>query len=76
METIITNRLKHHLESNNLISENQCGFRNTRSTTDQLIRLETAIKQAFNSVRKVDRNLIAVFIDLEKHSTLYGPKAL
>ena len=38
METIITNRLKHYVESNNLISKNQCDFRNKRSTTYQLIR--------------------------------------
>ena len=65
-ETMINNRLKYHLESNNLLSNNQSGFRNNRSTLDQLIRLESNIKLAFNNKYKSKRYLIAIFLDLEK----------
>ena len=76
METNTSNSLKYYIECNKLISENQCGFQNQRSTTDQLIRLETAIKLAFNSKRKSDRNFIAVFIDREKAPDLLWTNGL
>lgn len=66
METMVNNRLKHHLEQNQLLAETQSGFRNKRSTLDQLIRLEANIKLAFNAKRKRDRHLVAIFLDLEK----------
>ena len=47
MERIINNRLNFYLESNNIISENQSGFRKNRSMTDQLVRLESCIRNAF-----------------------------
>ena len=62
MEKIVNKRLIYFLESNNLISKTQCGFRINHSTTDHLIRLETFIREAF--VRK--EHVIAVFFDLEK----------
>ena len=51
-----------YLESNHIITEVQSGFRKERSTIDQLIRLETFIREAF--VRK--DHVVAVFFDLEK----------
>ena len=41
MERMVNNRLVYYLESNNLITNLQSGFRKERSTVDQLIRLET-----------------------------------
>ena len=44
---MINTRLIWYLESNNLISPVQSGFRSERSTNDNLIRLETFIRYAF-----------------------------
>ena len=62
MERMINERLVWYLESNNLITEYQSGFRRQRSTTDHLIRFETFVREAF--VKK--EHLVAVFFDLEK----------
>ncbi|MCG8049253.1 MAG: reverse transcriptase domain-containing protein, partial [Candidatus Thiodiazotropha endolucinida] len=62
METMIGKRLTGHIEKNNLISDNQSGFRPNRSTTDQLVRLESEINKAFME----HRSLVAVALDLEK----------
>jgi potassium voltage-gated channel Eag-related subfamily H protein 8 len=59
---MINNRLTYHLEKHSLLTPNQSGFRKGRSTTDQLVRLETFIREAF--IRK--HHLVAVFFDLEK----------
>ena len=61
-ERMINNRLTYHLEKHSLLTPNQSGFRKGRSTTDQLVRLETFIREAF--IRK--QHLVAVFFDLEK----------
>ena len=50
------------LESNNHISRFQSGFRSDRSTTDNLVRLETFIRDAF--IKK--EHVVAVFFYLEK----------
>ena len=47
LEKIINKRLTWFLESNNHISRFQSGFRSDRSTTDNLVRLETFIRVAF-----------------------------
>ncbi|GFU12082.1 RNase H domain-containing protein [Trichonephila clavipes] len=47
MERIVSARLMFHLESHNLFSPLQSGFRKSRSTTDNLLRLETSIREAF-----------------------------
>jgi len=47
--------------NNNILTEYQSGFRKNRSTTDQLIRLESYICEAF--VRR--ENVVSVFFDLE-----------
>lgn len=62
MERMINKRLMWYLESNNLISEFQSGFRSERSTNDNLIRLETFIRNAFINKEHV----VAIFFDLEK----------
>ena len=55
-------QLVWYLESNNLISPVQSGFRSERSTNDNLIRLETFIRDAF--IKK--EHVVVVFFDLEK----------
>ena len=62
LERMINKRLVWYLESNDLISPIQSGFRSKRSTNDHLIRLETFIRDAF-----VNReHVVSVFFDLEK----------
>ena len=57
LERMINKRLVWYLESNNLITPIQSGFRSERSTNDHLIRLETFIRDAF-----VNReHVVAVF---------------
>ena len=62
VERMINVRLVWYLESNNLISPVQSGFRSERSTNDNLVRLETFIRDAFVAKEHV----VAVFFDLEK----------
>ena len=59
---MINKRLTLFLESNNHISRFQSGFRSDRSTTDNLVRLETFIRDAF--IKK--KHVVAVCFDLEK----------
>ena len=62
MERMINDRLVCFLESNNLISGNQAGFRKNYSTNDHLVRLESFIHDAF--IKK--EHCVAIFFDLEK----------
>ena len=62
LERMINVRLVCYLESNNLISPVQSGFRSERSTNDNLVRLETFIRDAFVAKEHV----VAVLFDLEK----------
>ena len=62
LERMINVRLVWYLESNNLISPVQSGFRSERSTNDNLVRLETFVRDAFVAKEHV----VAVFFDLEK----------
>ena len=50
------------LESQGLLSEKQCGFRNNHTTLDHLVRFETFIRNAF--VKK--EHVLTIFFDLEK----------
>ena len=59
---MINDRLVWFLESNNLISGNQAGFRKNCSTNDHLVRLESFIRDAF--IKK--EHCVAIFFDLEK----------
>ena len=47
LERMINERLVWYLESQNIITNFQCGFRKGRSTTDHLVRLESFIRDAF-----------------------------
>ena len=62
LERMMNKRLTWFLESNNQISRFQSGFRSDRSTTDNLVRLETFICDAF--IKK--EHVVAAFFDLEK----------
>ena len=62
METMVAARLTSHLEGNNHLPDCQSGFRPSRSTIDQLTRLESEIKMAFME----NKIVAAVFLDLEK----------
>ena len=62
LERMINKRLIWYLESNNLLSRYQSGFRAGCSTNDNLVKLETFIRDAF--VKK--EHVVAVFFDLEK----------
>jgi hypothetical protein len=46
----------------NVIPKEQSGFRAKHSTTDKIVRLQTAVNDAFRKSHKV----LAVFVDLEK----------
>ena len=62
LERMINKRLTWFLESNNHISRFQSGFRSDSSTTDNLVGLETFIRDAFIK----QEHVVAVFFDLEK----------
>jgi hypothetical protein len=51
-----------YLESNHILTELQSGFRKSRGTTDQLVRLENFIREAF----VCRQHVVLVFFDLEK----------
>ena len=61
-QRMINKRLTWFLESNNQILGFQSGFKTDRSMTDNLVRLETFIRDAFINKERV----VAVFFDLEK----------
>ena len=66
---MINKRLVWYLESNNLITKFQSGFRAERSTNDNLVRLESFIRDAF--IKR--EHVVAVFFDLEKaYDTTWG----
>jgi hypothetical protein len=62
MERMINNRLMWYLETNNLISPAQSGFRKQRGTMDHVVRLETFIREGLAKKQHV----VAIFFDLEK----------
>ena len=62
LERMINNRLVWYLESKNLLSNRQFGFRKNRSTLDPLLMLSRQIQNAFARHHQT----IGVFFDLEK----------
>lgn len=62
MERMVTNRLTSYLESRNLLSVNQAGFRQGRRCLDQILLLQDEITKAMS--RK--GHTMAVFIDFER----------
>ena len=62
MERMVNARLVHCLETQGALSDEQCGFRKGRSTTDHLVRFETFIREAWAE----EKHVVAIFFDLEK----------
>ena len=62
VERMVNERLVYWLEKYKLLSKYQAGFRSERCTLDQLVRLDTFIKDAFAKREHV----VAVFFDLAK----------
>ena len=62
MEKMINNRLSWYLERNNVINPTQSGFRHNRSTTDNLVSLDSAIQKSMAD----KQHFIAVFFDIQK----------
>ncbi|KAJ3666828.1 hypothetical protein Zmor_002258 [Zophobas morio] len=62
MEKMINRRLVWYLEKEHLLNIHQSGFRKLRSTADNIINLESEIREAFANRHKV----LAVFFDIEK----------
>ncbi|GBL87507.1 hypothetical protein AVEN_165129-1 [Araneus ventricosus] len=59
---MVNKRLKYYLETNSFFSPFQSGFRQGRSTIDNLLALETEIRNAF--IRR--QHAVAIFFDIEK----------
>ena len=72
MERMINDRLVWFLESNQLITKYQAGFRKNNCTNDHLIRLESFIRDAF--VKK-EHVLSVFFLTLKKLTILLGNMA-
>ena len=62
VERMVNERLIWFLEKHNFLTKFQAGFRAHRSTLDQLIKLESHIREALAS----GDHLVAVFFDLQK----------
>ena len=62
LERLVNKRLLWYLESNNLISPSQTGYRQHRGTEDQLAYLTQDILDGFSEKKKT----VAVFFDLSK----------
>ena len=62
LESIVNKKLQMHLELNNLIPNEQSGFRKFKSTQDHILRLTQSILTGFNKRMLTG----AVFFDLEK----------
>ena len=62
MEWMVNSRLTWYLECHRVITELQSGFRRCRSTVDNLVTLETSIRDAFVG----RKHLVSIFFDLEK----------
>ena len=71
MERMINARLVWFLESNGLLSNIQCGFRQGRSTLNYLVRVETFIRNAFAKKEHV----VSIVFDREKYTTQHGNMA-
>ena len=63
-EKIIFNNLYNYLNTNNLITKNQSGFRPGDSTTNQLLYLINEIHKAFENPNSLE--VRAVFLDISK----------
>ena len=61
MERMVNSRLTWYLERRMVITEHQSGFRRRRSTVDNLVTLETSIRDAFVG----RKHFVSIFFDLE-----------
>lgn len=61
-EKIIANRLKEHLENQHFFSDNQCGFRDGKSTLNHLFNISQHIQTSFRNQKQTS----AIFLDAEK----------
>lgn len=61
-ERMVNDRLVWFLESNGLLANIQCGFRQGRSTLDHLVRFESFIRNGFAR----NEHVVSIFFDLEK----------
>ena len=72
LERMINKSLMWYLEYNNLISEFQSGFQSERCTNDNLVRLETFIRDAF--IKK--KNMLLLYFSIwKKHMIRLGDMA-
>ena len=62
MEKIINKQFIWYLETNNLLTPYQSGFRSRRRTTDHIMRLHDTVYKALAN----ERSVLAVFLDIEK----------
>ena len=62
MKRMINRKLVWYLDSYNLLTNLQCGFRSRRSTVDHLVKFEMFLREAFIH----NQHLVSVFFDLEK----------
>ncbi|GBN93164.1 putative RNA-directed DNA polymerase from transposon X-element [Araneus ventricosus] len=62
LERMVSARLMHVLERSKWFVPSQSGFRGRRNTIDNLLKLETVIREAF--VHK--KHLVSIFFDIEK----------
>ena len=62
LEKVVHLTISRHLEDNNLLTENQGGFRKNRSTTSTIVALTDNILKAMND----SKITVATFIDLRK----------
>ena len=62
MERLINTRLSWHLEKNNIIAPEQAGFRQHRSTEDQVAYIAQKIEDGFQD----KKHTLTVWIDMEK----------
>ena len=62
LEKIVHKKLSYYLELNNLLCNEQCGFRKERSTVHSIVNLTDSLLKAMNN----SQTCMAVFIDLKK----------
>ena len=71
MELMVNLRLMWYLEVNNILTETQSGFHLQRSTIDQLVRLESIVRQAL--IRR--QRVVAIFFILKRLMIPHGNMA-
>ncbi|GBO16222.1 putative RNA-directed DNA polymerase from transposon BS [Araneus ventricosus] len=64
LEKLVLNRINFHLESNNLLSAEQYGFRKGHCTQNQILFFTQQVKDAQN--KKPTNHTIAILLDLTK----------